>query len=248
MWPLRLVFMLAVLAFSGSAMATSRAQAQAGIAAYQSGKATLAKGDLEAAYMLFWEADALYPGALPKYWQARCLDDLGQRQEAVAAYKTFLDSKPPAKHRELIAQAEQRLSALQQPKAKRTPMAKRAPEPTAKQKAPVVVEPNEEASKDPREQDDRTAMKVVGFTFLAASLGSGAALIASFERAHNARSPSDREAYATATQALVPVTVATLLTTAVLLPLSFAGGTEEAGEPKAQLQVGATGAAVTVSF
>lgn len=70
-------------------------------------------GRYEEAYRGFSEADALVPGAVPKYRAAEAIDKAGKTQEAITAYEAFLASNPPAdKNQERIDTAKKRLEAL----------------------------------------------------------------------------------------------------------------------------------------
>ncbi len=69
-------------------------------------------GDYAAALPLFQRADELYPGAAPKHRIAVCLDKLGRTAEAVAAYKTFIDSDPGEKYVDRVAEAQKRIDEL----------------------------------------------------------------------------------------------------------------------------------------
>ena len=67
----------------------------------------------EEALPLFQKADNLYPGAAPKHKIAICLDKLGRTEEAVAAYRVFIDSEPGEKYADRVAEAEKRIDELQ---------------------------------------------------------------------------------------------------------------------------------------
>jgi len=74
----------------------------------------LKAGDFAGALPLFQEAESLYPGAAPKHNIAVCLDKLGRTEEAVAAYRTFIDSKPdPEKYGERVTSSRQRVAELE---------------------------------------------------------------------------------------------------------------------------------------
>ena len=81
---------------------------------YASGKAKMAKGDHAGALEDFRNADRLVPGAAPKYQIAVCLDRLGKADEAVAAYRVFLESQPGDKYATEVADAGKRLAELEQ--------------------------------------------------------------------------------------------------------------------------------------
>src|SRR5690606_4691767 len=55
----------------------------------------------------------LYPGAKPKFMVAQSLDKLGRASEAVAAYRTFIDSNPGDSYKEELAEAGKRVAALE---------------------------------------------------------------------------------------------------------------------------------------
>src|SRR5262245_61760151 len=81
--------------------------------AYAAGKAKLSKGDYAGALEDFRTADRLVPGAAPKYQIAVCLDKLGNIDEAVAAYRTFIDSQPGEKYAAETVEAGKRISELE---------------------------------------------------------------------------------------------------------------------------------------
>ncbi len=82
-------------------------------AAYVKGKAAMAKGDYAAALESFRKADSLHPGAAPKYQIAVALDRLNQLEEAIAAYRTFIDSDPGPKYADRVVAAGQRIAELE---------------------------------------------------------------------------------------------------------------------------------------
>ncbi len=119
-----LALLCAVALFSGAMVLTSApAEAQAAPAAgnnkeearkaYGEAKKALEAENYEAALPLFQKADSLYPGAAPKYNVALCLDKLGRAEEAVGAYRTFIDSNPGTKYADRVALAEKRIGELQ---------------------------------------------------------------------------------------------------------------------------------------
>jgi len=81
--------------------------------AYMSGKKKLDGGNMPGALKDFREADRLYPGAAPKHKIAVCLDRMGRVQEAIAAYRAFINSNPPPKYAERVASAGARITALE---------------------------------------------------------------------------------------------------------------------------------------
>ena len=82
--------------------------------AYAAGKAKMGKGDYAGALEDFRNADRLVPGAAPKYQVAVCLDRLGKAEEAVAAYRAFLDTPPGDKYATEAADATKRVAELEQ--------------------------------------------------------------------------------------------------------------------------------------
>lgn len=80
--------------------------------AYMEGRKHMKAGDYELAAGRFARADALFPGAAPKYNFARCLDEMGQRSRAIAAYRRFIDSKPGQKYLDRVAEAHKRIGEL----------------------------------------------------------------------------------------------------------------------------------------
>ncbi len=60
----------------------------------------------------FENANAAYPGAAPKHKIAVCLDKLGRRKEAAAAYQTFIDAYPSQKYQQRIDAARERIKQL----------------------------------------------------------------------------------------------------------------------------------------
>lgn len=81
--------------------------------AYAAGKKKEAAGDYAGALADFLVADEKWPGAAPKYNIAVCHDKLNQYAEAVAAYRTFIDSKPGAKYADRVIAAGKRISELE---------------------------------------------------------------------------------------------------------------------------------------
>lgn len=82
-------------------------------AAYGAGKKKMAGGDYAGALTDFQMADSKWPGAAPKYNIAVCYDKLGQHNEAVAAYRKFIDSKPGAKYADRVIAAGKRIAELE---------------------------------------------------------------------------------------------------------------------------------------
>ncbi len=83
------------------------------IAKFKEANGVFKKGDYAAALPLFQEADTLYPGAAPKHKIAVCYDKLGKSAEAVAAYRTFVESKPSEKYADRITEANKRIADLE---------------------------------------------------------------------------------------------------------------------------------------
>ncbi|MBW2453131.1 MAG: PEGA domain-containing protein [Deltaproteobacteria bacterium] len=83
------------------------------IARYKEADALFKKDDFASALPVFVEADRLYPGAAPKHKIAVCYDKLGKAAEAVAAYRTFIDSKPSVKYAERVTDATKRIAELE---------------------------------------------------------------------------------------------------------------------------------------
>jgi hypothetical protein len=69
--------------------------------------------DFAGALPLFQQADAAYPGAAPKQKVAVCLDKLGKTKEAIAAYRSFIESNPGDKYADRVAEAGARIAELQ---------------------------------------------------------------------------------------------------------------------------------------
>lgn len=80
---------------------------------FKDGKKAFDAGDFAAALPFFQKADALYPGAAPKYKIAESFDKLGRAEEAVAAYRTFIDSKPSETYADRMATAGKRIVELE---------------------------------------------------------------------------------------------------------------------------------------
>ncbi|MFH1410940.1 MAG: hypothetical protein ABIG80_05270 [Patescibacteria group bacterium] len=66
----------------------------------------------ESAMAEFKKADGLYPGSRPKYQIAFCLDKMARYDEALAAYQTFIDSRPSNKYAAEIAGANKRITEI----------------------------------------------------------------------------------------------------------------------------------------
>jgi tetratricopeptide (TPR) repeat protein len=80
---------------------------------YLQGAAKFEAGELEVALELFKKAEALVPAPMPKYRIAATLDRLGRPAEAIAAYQTFIDSRPdPDKFFSKVENAKTRIRAL----------------------------------------------------------------------------------------------------------------------------------------
>lgn len=87
---------------------------KAAIAAFKSAQKEFAAGDYAAALPHYQEAEATIPGARPKYQIAQCFDKLGRTEEAVAAYRVFIDSNPDKKkYAAEIEEAGKRVAALE---------------------------------------------------------------------------------------------------------------------------------------
>ncbi len=80
---------------------------------FKSGKAKMNGGDFAGALMDFQVADTAWPGAAPKYNIAFCHDKLGQKKEAITAYRRFIDSHPSEKYAARIVLANQRIAAME---------------------------------------------------------------------------------------------------------------------------------------
>ncbi|AUX39281.1 hypothetical protein SOCE26_006650 [Sorangium cellulosum] len=86
---------------------------------YKEAEARFDKGEYATAAELYRQADAYVPGAAPKYKLALSLDKQGLAVEAVAAWQSFLDSKPDAdKFKDKITEAQGRVEALKKTPAK----------------------------------------------------------------------------------------------------------------------------------
>jgi tetratricopeptide (TPR) repeat protein len=86
---------------------------------YKDAETKFDKGDFAGAVELYRQADEYVPGAAPKYKIALSLDKQGVAPEAVAAWQSFLDSKPDAeKFKDKIAEAQGRIEALKKTPAK----------------------------------------------------------------------------------------------------------------------------------
>lgn len=87
---------------------------KAAIAAFKAAQKEFAAGDYAAALPHYQEAEATIPGARPKYQIAQCFDKLGRTEEAVEAYRIFIDSNPDKKkYAEEIEEAGKRVAALE---------------------------------------------------------------------------------------------------------------------------------------
>jgi tetratricopeptide (TPR) repeat protein len=192
--------------------AVTLAEARDAIAIYEEGKRRQAAGEHEAAYLLYLEADAMYPGALPKFRAARCLEELGRAPEALALYRDFVslvDEGDEPKHADLVAEAKARIAALEpKPAAHKSAKKKQAP-PTPRVPAP------------PLPADDGLALRVSGFVLLGLTLGSGAGLAGSFAHSRLANSSLERDRASMAVNVLGPVTAGLAIATAVVLPLGY---------------------------
>ncbi|MEM1034930.1 MAG: PEGA domain-containing protein [Myxococcota bacterium] len=90
------------------------AKREKAIAAFKEAEAKFAAGAYADALPLYQTAEETIPGAKPKFQIAACLDKLGRTAEAVAAYRTFIDSNPDqTKHGDKITEAGKRIAALE---------------------------------------------------------------------------------------------------------------------------------------
>ncbi|WP_437958654.1 PEGA domain-containing protein [Sorangium sp. So ce119] len=86
---------------------------------YKEAETRFDKGEYAVAADLYRQADEHVPGAAPKYKLALSLDKQGLAAEAVAAWQSFLDSKPDAeKFKDKITEAQGRIEALKKTPAK----------------------------------------------------------------------------------------------------------------------------------
>ncbi|WP_437288597.1 PEGA domain-containing protein [Sorangium sp. So ce406] len=86
---------------------------------YKEAETRFDKGEYAVAADLYRQADEHVPGAAPKYKLALSLDKQGLAAEAVAAWQSFLDSKPDAeKFKDKITEAQGRIDALKKTPAK----------------------------------------------------------------------------------------------------------------------------------
>lgn len=79
---------------------------------YQNGQARYKANDLHAAILEFAAADAMVPSPILSYDIAVCHDKLGERDQAVARYREYLQRRPDAPNR---SDVEQRIAALAPP-------------------------------------------------------------------------------------------------------------------------------------
>ena len=197
-------------------------EARDAVAIYDEGKRLQEKGDFEGAYLLYREADAMYPGALPKYRIAVCLDALDRTKEAITAYRAFLELAEP-KHQDLISVVRSRLKALEPPK-KRVRVASdvaRARVRVAEAHRPVKDPATDTAKDTAKIEQDPLPMRVTGFVLLGATLGAGAAFAATYAQSRTAAREPDRQRYGIAAGILAPTTAALALGAVIVLPLSF---------------------------
>ncbi len=86
---------------------------------YKEAEARFEKAEYAVAADLYRQADEHVPGAAPKYKLALALDKQGLVTEAVAAWQSFLDSKPDAeKFKDKITEAQGRVESLKKTPAK----------------------------------------------------------------------------------------------------------------------------------
>jgi hypothetical protein len=116
---------LAVLAGCVVTTTTSHAEAQArprtdksklkeAVKSFKAAQAKFDAKDYAGALELYTKAEGLLPGAKPKFMIAQSIDLAGKTADAIAAYQTFLDSKPnPKKHQKRIDAASKRIGELQ---------------------------------------------------------------------------------------------------------------------------------------
>jgi len=83
--------------------------------AYIEARRNYDEGDYATAAVGFQKADFYFPGAAPKYNLAECYDRLGERQNAIAAYQRFIDSRPSDKYADRVVHARERIRVLQPP-------------------------------------------------------------------------------------------------------------------------------------
>jgi tetratricopeptide (TPR) repeat protein len=95
------------------AQQTSFKQKQDAQVAFKKGKAAMAKGDYVAALEAFIQADQLHPGAAPKYQIAAAYDHLNKIEEAIAAYRKFIESDPGPKYADRVVAAGTRIAELE---------------------------------------------------------------------------------------------------------------------------------------
>jgi PEGA domain-containing protein len=81
--------------------------------AYKEGKKKFDAGDYAGALEHFKKADELYPGAAPKFYVAATYDKLGKVEEAIAAYKAFVESNPGEKYADRVIESGKRITELQ---------------------------------------------------------------------------------------------------------------------------------------
>jgi hypothetical protein len=187
-------------------------EARGAIALFNEGKRVQGAGDFEGAYLLFREADAMYPGALPKYRSAVCLDALGRTAEAVAGYRAFVAfAQKAGKHADLVALARTRLAVLAPPKLT---------EKVAVSHAAPAARPTH-LSVDPAPESNPLPLRVTGFVLLGAALATGAALAATFAQSRMTEDAREREEKGTAATILAPITASFALGAVIVLPLGY---------------------------
>ncbi len=79
---------------------------------YRAGETKFKEGNYQLALQYYTAAENILPVPTTKYKIAVCNDKLGNTAEAVRWYQTFLDSNPPDKMAESIADARARIAAL----------------------------------------------------------------------------------------------------------------------------------------
>jgi PEGA domain/Tetratricopeptide repeat len=102
-----------IAAAQPKAAAAAKAEKNEAKKAYVAGNKAFKDEKYAEALPHFQKADQLYPGAAPKHKIAICYDKLGKTDEAIAAYKAFLDAKPSEKYADRITEANKRIGELE---------------------------------------------------------------------------------------------------------------------------------------
>jgi len=127
-----------------SAMSTAEKKKEAK-KLFKKAKAKFKDGKYAEALPLYQQADALIPGAVPKYQMAQCHDKMGNVGDAVKQYEAFLGTNPDAKkHKDRIGTAKSRLEELKKTPATVTLSVTPADAPNLS----VTVDGNPEAATD----------------------------------------------------------------------------------------------------